>query len=54
MDHDESKQEKSLTPPHRMTPLKASWPKNFPQLVEQLKLQVMMKYKNKAVEMRTS
>jgi len=41
-------------PPHRMTPLKASWPKIYPPLVENLKLQVRMKVKNKAVELRTS
>jgi len=41
-------------PPHRITPLKASWPKIYPPLVEHLKLQVKMNTKNKAVEMRTS
>ncbi|KAH8676779.1 hypothetical protein BGZ60DRAFT_403402 [Tricladium varicosporioides] len=41
-------------PPHRMTPLKASWPKIYPPLVEHLKLQVRMNVKNKAVELRTS
>lgn len=41
-------------PPHRMTPLKASWPKIYPPLVEHLKLQVRMNIKNKAVELRTS
>lgn len=41
-------------PPHRMTPLKASWPKVYPPLVEHLKLQVRMNIKNKAVELRTS
>ncbi|RKF71380.1 Pre-rRNA-processing protein PNO1 [Golovinomyces cichoracearum] len=41
-------------PPHRMTPLKAVWPKIYPPLVEHLKLQVRMNIKNKAVELRTS
>ncbi|PSS28010.1 hypothetical protein M430DRAFT_47069 [Amorphotheca resinae ATCC 22711] len=39
-------------PPHRMTPLKASWPKIYPPLVEHLQLQVRMK--NRTVELRTS
>ncbi|KAA8906107.1 pre-rRNA-processing protein PNO1 [Sphaerosporella brunnea] len=41
-------------PPHRMTPLKAAWPKMFPPLVEHLLLQVRMNLKDKAVELRTS
>ncbi|KAH8675462.1 pre-rRNA-processing protein-like protein pno1 [Xylariales sp. PMI_506] len=41
-------------PPHRMTPLKAAWPKIYPPLVEHLTLQVRMNVKNKAVELRTS
>ncbi|KAL9621246.1 MAG: hypothetical protein Q9160_004267 [Pyrenula sp. 1 TL-2023] len=41
-------------PPHRMSPLKASWPKIYPPLVENLKLQVRMNVKSKAVELRTS
>jgi RNA-binding protein PNO1 len=41
-------------PPHRMSPLKASWPKIYPPLVEHLKLQVRMNVKNKAVELRSS
>ncbi|KAI9728943.1 MAG: pre-rRNA-processing protein pno1 [Chrysothrix sp. TS-e1954] len=41
-------------PPHRMSPLKASWPKMYPPLVEHLKLQVRMNLKKKAVELRTS
>ncbi|KAF2099098.1 eukaryotic type KH-domain (KH-domain type I) [Rhizodiscina lignyota] len=41
-------------PPHRMTPLKASWSKIYPPLVEHLKLQVRMNIKSKAVELRTS
>ncbi|KAI4160498.1 MAG: hypothetical protein L6R39_000204 [Caloplaca ligustica] len=45
---------KVLVPPHRMTPLKSSWPKIYPPLVEHLKLQVRMSIKGKAVELRTS
>lgn len=41
-------------PPHRMTPLKASWPKIYPPLVEHLGLQVRMNLAKKAVELRTS
>lgn len=41
-------------PPNRMTPLKATWSKIYPPLVEHLKLQVRMNIKNKAVELRTS
>lgn len=41
-------------PPHRMTPLKAAWPKVYPPLVEHLKLQVRMNFKNRSVELRTS
>ena len=41
-------------PPHRMAPLKSAWPKVYPPLVEQLKLQVRMNTKAKAVELRTS
>ncbi|MCJ1281960.1 pre-rRNA-processing protein pno1 [Xylographa opegraphella] len=41
-------------PPHRMTPLKTSWPKIYPPLVEHLKLQVRMNIKSRAVELRTS
>lgn len=41
-------------PPHRMTPLKANWPKIYPPLVEHLKLQMRMNIKNRAVELRTS
>lgn len=43
-----------LIPPHRMTPLKLAWPKIYPPLVENLKLQVRMNIKAKVVEMRTS
>ena len=41
-------------PPHRMTPLKAAWPKIYPPLVEHLLLQVRMNVKSRCVEMRTS
>lgn len=41
-------------PPHRMTPLKASWPRIYPALVTHLLLQVRMNVKSKAVELRTS
>lgn len=41
-------------PPHRMTPLKNSWAKIYPPLVEHLKLQVRMNIKSRAVELRTS
>lgn len=41
-------------PPHRMTPLKSSWPKIYSPLVEHLKLQVRMNVKSRAVELRTS
>ena len=41
-------------PPHRMTPLRSSWPKIYPPLVEHLKLQVRMNIKSRAVELRTS
>ncbi|KAI9695133.1 MAG: pre-rRNA-processing protein pno1 [Bogoriella megaspora] len=41
-------------PPHRMTPLRNSWTKIYPPLVEYLKLQVRMNTKAKAVELRTS
>lgn len=40
-------------PPHRMTPLKTSWPKIYPPLVEHLHLQVRMNLAKKAVELRT-
>jgi RNA-binding protein PNO1 len=41
-------------PPHRMSPLKSSWPKIYPPLVEHLKLQVRMNVKRNTVELRTS
>lgn len=50
----QSDSRKIPVPPHRMTPLKASWPKMFPPLVEHLFLQVRMNLKDKAVELRTS
>ena len=37
-----------------MTPLKSSWPKLYPPLIEHLKLQVRMNLKTKSVELRTS
>jgi len=49
-----SESRKVPVPPHRMTPLKAAWPKIYPPLVEHLKLQVRMNIKSKAVELRTS
>ena len=45
---------KVLIPPHRLSPLRAAWPKIYPPLVEHLKLQVRMNLKGKAVELRTS
>lgn len=45
---------KVRVPPHRMSPLKASWPKIYPPLVEHLGLQVRMNIAKKAVELRTS
>ncbi|KAL8767450.1 MAG: hypothetical protein Q9209_006036 [Squamulea sp. 1 TL-2023] len=50
----EAETRKVLVPPHRITPLKSSWPKIYPPLVEHLKLQVRMNVKGKAVELRTS
>jgi RNA-binding protein PNO1 len=41
-------------PPHRMTPLKNSWTKIYPPLVEHLKLQVRVNMKTRSVELRTS
>ena len=41
-------------PPHRVSPLKKSWIKLYTPLVEQLKLQVKMNAREKAVEIRTS
>ena len=49
-----SETRKVLIPPHRMTPLKTSWPKIYPPLIEYLKLQVRMNNKSRAVELRTS
>ncbi|KAL8997869.1 MAG: hypothetical protein Q9169_002951 [Polycauliona sp. 2 TL-2023] len=45
---------KVLVPPQRMTPLKSSWSKIYPPLVEHLNLQVRMNVQSKAVELRTS
>jgi len=45
---------KVLVPPHRMAPLKTSWPKIYPPLVEHLKLQIRMNVRARAVEMKTS
>ena len=45
---------KVRVPPHRMSPLKANWPKIYPPLVEHLKLQIRMNIAKKAVELRTS
>jgi RNA-binding protein PNO1 len=41
-------------PPHRMTPLKASWPKVYAPLVNHLGLQVRMNLRSRAVELRSS
>ena len=49
-----SETRKVAIPPHRMSPLKTSWPKIYPPLVEHLKLQVRMNIKSRAVELRTS
>lgn len=45
---------KVAVPPHRMTPLKNTWMKIYPPLVEYLKLQVRMNLKTKTVELRTN
>lgn len=49
-----SETRKVLIPPNRIAPLKVSWPKIYPPLVEHLKLQVRMNVKSRAVELRTS
>jgi RNA-binding protein PNO1 len=49
-----SEKRKVLVPPHRMTPLKTSWSKIYPPLVEHLKLQVRMNIRARVVEMKTS
>lgn len=49
-----SESRKVPIPPHRMTPLKGSWAKIYPPLVEHLKLQVRMNLKDRAVELRSS
>lgn len=41
-------------PPHRFTPLKASWMSMIQPLVEHMKLQVRMNTKRRAVELRNS
>ncbi|CAE8642112.1 unnamed protein product, partial [Polarella glacialis] len=41
-------------PPHRMTPLKASWIGLIEPMVEHMKLQVRMNTKRRAVEIRNS
>lgn len=45
---------KIAVPPHRMTPLRNSWTKIYPPLVDHLKLQVRMNLKTKSVELRTN
>ena len=52
--HHRTEERKIRIPPHRMTPLKTSWPKIYPALVEHLHLQVRMNLAKKAVELRTS
>ena len=52
--HHRVEERKIRVPPHRMTPLKANWPKIYPPLVEHLKLQVRMNIAKKAIELRTS
>lgn len=54
VDNKKSETRKVPIPPHRMSPLKASWPKIYPPLVEHLKLQVRMNLKDRAVELRSS
>ncbi|KAK7924476.1 eukaryotic type KH-domain (KH-domain type I) [Apiospora marii] len=41
-------------PPHRMSPLKSTWPKIYPVVVEHLNLAIRMNVKSKAVELRTT
>ncbi|KAI9781397.1 MAG: pre-rRNA-processing protein pno1 [Geoglossum umbratile] len=41
-------------PPHRLSPLKASWPKLYTPLVTHLQLQIRMNLKSRCVELRTS
>lgn len=45
---------KVSVPPHRMTPLKNTWSKIYPPLVDHLKLQVRMNLKTRTVELRTN
>ncbi|TPX31879.1 hypothetical protein SmJEL517_g04924 [Synchytrium microbalum] len=42
-----------LIPPHRLTPLKKNWMQIYTPLVENMKLQVRMNLKARAVELRT-
>ncbi|KAF2645982.1 Pre-rRNA-processing protein PNO1 [Massarina eburnea CBS 473.64] len=46
-------QRKVPVPPHRISPLKATWPKIYPPLVEHLKLQVRYNTSKQSVELRT-
>ncbi len=41
-------------PPHRITPLRNVWEKVVTTIVENLKLQIRMNTKRKAVEIKTS
>lgn len=41
-------------PPHRMSPLKNTWPKIYPPLVDHLKLQVRMNLKTRTIELKTN
>jgi RNA-binding protein PNO1 len=41
-------------PPHRFSWIRANWPKMYPPLVSQLKLQVRMNVRTRSVELRTS
>ncbi|KAI5778227.1 hypothetical protein EDC01DRAFT_719448 [Geopyxis carbonaria] len=54
MDVARAESRKVPVPPHRMTPLKNSWSKIYPPLVEHLLLQVRMNVKDRAVELRNS
>jgi RNA-binding protein PNO1 len=41
-------------PPHRFSWIRTNWPKMYPPLVAQLKLQVRMNVRTRSVELRTS
>ena len=41
-------------PPNRMTPLKENWEKIATTIVENMKLQVRMNTKRKAIDLKTS